>query len=385
MIDILSIFAVQIVAGNQDQDAVTVIIAMLIAIAGPFAGTYMFLKSSNKIFGTMAGLVSKAGAGARGWASGYAKEKQARSIYGQVRQRRKEAGNAVASERAYNQLKKHPVLAGLGMSKDARQIMQTQATAVSDKLHQERVARARQDVSKVFRNQDRDSGAGEKDTGLKRMAVEAANAARRGDQITFDAFSSHAAAGGADEYRMYHEELQKLLDPKHNAANEKMFNNSMAFVSATMGGDLSSKNPSLATVLQQQDSTVNIKEHMYNDAGMRQKLNKINAEAHSKLSSDEAKAGAKFISDKTLIDLVTNPNYSLGDGARKAYEAEYKKLQAGTREFKNGVATAEKSDGTRVILPSLEYQFDDKGNPITRASVDLTVETSPDQDTLPGF
>lgn len=83
MIDSMVQVAQVVIKSNADQ--FTVLIALLIAIIGPFAGTYMFVKNSNKVFGAIAGGIGKVGKAAQKWANGWAKEKQANSRFARAR------------------------------------------------------------------------------------------------------------------------------------------------------------------------------------------------------------------------------------------------------------------------------------------------------------
>jgi len=64
---------------------INIMIAYAVVALGPLAGTYMFIKSSNKMFSAAAGAINKLGAGAKGKASTWAKEKQQNSQFSQAR------------------------------------------------------------------------------------------------------------------------------------------------------------------------------------------------------------------------------------------------------------------------------------------------------------
>lgn len=74
--------ALQVTIGNSATDLSIAIIALLIAIIGPFAGSYMFIKNANKMFGMMAGGVNKLGSPFKKLASGFAKDHNERSLLG---------------------------------------------------------------------------------------------------------------------------------------------------------------------------------------------------------------------------------------------------------------------------------------------------------------
>lgn len=77
----------------------TILLAMLIAIIGPFAGTYMFMKNASKLFSAATGALSKVGKGAQKWAMGWAKERQGNSRFAQARAWNKSLKDAQRVER----------------------------------------------------------------------------------------------------------------------------------------------------------------------------------------------------------------------------------------------------------------------------------------------
>lgn len=129
-------------------------IATLVMIAGPFVGTFMFVRSSNKLFGAAMGAVSKAGAGARKAAMGWAKGRQEGSAFGRARawsksvreaNRVEKQGKMTGPRGLYN--KGMSLVAGAGSTNDIRKwganAGKYQASAVNraaiydDKIHKE--------------------------------------------------------------------------------------------------------------------------------------------------------------------------------------------------------------------------------------------------------
>lgn len=340
----LHIIASYTITTNPDKQF-AVLIALLIAIIGPFAGTYMFMKNASKVFSAVSGGINKLGAGAQKWASGWASARRDRSTFSQMMNARKQATNVNAQQRAYTRMGKGlgKVVSGAGMFGNTKQLMETQIHDANDKILDSRVKYALQDVRKQYNAKDRDTPAGSKDPrtgqeGIEGLVRAAHGAAQRGDQVAFNAYAAHAASGGADEYKMFHEGLQAKLSPKSNPKYKKMFDSSMAYTYSTMAGELAPKSPGVVSTLQAADSRTSIQEHMEENYGLRKMYNKVGADKHAAFSSEQAKAAAKFATDDVLRELIENPGgkHSLGDGARKAYQEEYDRMLAGTREFGNG-------------------------------------------------
>ena len=274
----------------------------------------------------------------------WAKQKSDNSTFRQIRAAKKNAVNTNAQRRTYDRMGR-----GLGkgysqvfLGKETGQFLQAQVDEQNSKIHDSRVRYALQATQKKYDAKNRDVGS---TNGLVALAQAAQSAAASGDQVAFDAYASHAASGGADEYRLFHEILQGKGPEgvggkyKIDSSKNEMFGDAMRYVSATQGADLGSKNPALAALLQKGNATVDIADHMDQDSGMRKMYNKVGADKHAAYSSDTATVAAKYATDDVIRELIENPGgkHSLGDSARKAYQAEYDKIKAGERrEYVNG-------------------------------------------------
>lgn len=379
----------------------TVAIALVVQVAWIFALKFIVTWGGGLI-GKIGGMINDPQKGLIDRSKNWAKNKDARSTLGQSRAWRQQAGDDAAKRRTYGRINSGKGISGtaahvgayglaglwgekgiLPSSKAAGAIVDVQAAEMADKIHTQSVSYARQKIAQEFSAKDRDSGADGK--GLKGLAREAEMAARAGDQVRFDAISSFAASGGADEYRAFHEDMQGRLNVAENPKYRDMFGKSMGFVGATMGGELGPKNPALASVLQTQNPETSIVNSMYNDLGMRKMYNKVGADKHATYSSDEAKAAALFATDDVVRELIENPGgkHSLGDSARKAYQAEYDKIRNGqARQFANGVGYNENGDGIvgKVRIKDNGAMKDDDGNLLLDPPAN-----PPGQDSLPGM
>lgn len=308
-------------------------IAMVIPIAWVFALKFIVTWGAG-IIGKIGGMVNDRNKGLIDRSKKWADQKRQNTTLGQIMEKRRGAVNTNAQQRGYRRMGKGIVggAAKFGMSGNTRQLMDTQIEEANEKIHDSRVRYTVADISKRYSAKDRDPGSKQ---GLVAMAREAQLAATSKDQVTLDALSAHAASGGADEYKLYHELLQgkqpdgeeyKGIGSKYKISDDQqaMLGKSMRYVYATKGGELAPKSPSLMSVLQTGDASKSIDDEMVSE-GMIKMYKKVGADKHAAYSSDQAKVAARYATDEVIRELIENPGgkHSLGDSARIAYKAQY--------------------------------------------------------------
>lgn len=152
MLHFIVLFSAYTVPATKNQ--LTVFIALLVLILGPFVGTFMFVKNASKAFGALSGAINKLGAGARKAAMGWAKGRQEGSTFGRARawskavrdaSRVEKQGKMTGPRGLYN--KGMSFVAGAGSTNDIRKwganAGKYQASAVNraaiydDKIHKE--------------------------------------------------------------------------------------------------------------------------------------------------------------------------------------------------------------------------------------------------------
>lgn len=137
--DILHVLAAITFDTETDQGKfITVLLAYAIAGLGPVVGTYLFIKSSGKIFGMVAGGIGKVSKWGQKRTGGWAKNKYDRSTFGTGRAAQKAFKDETAKERAYDRMKRKTLrgrLAMAGVHGAARRRMGAYAEAQGDKLY----------------------------------------------------------------------------------------------------------------------------------------------------------------------------------------------------------------------------------------------------------
>jgi hypothetical protein len=224
-----------------DDSATTMLtkmVAFIVMTFGPFAGLYMYLKNSNKLMSMATGGVSKLGSGFKKWGDDWAGRKKDNSYVQQRRKANIEASSTAKRQR--NLYKMDSKGAPWYMKSDAQQILNTQTNEAVEKIHGQRVAFAKQEVSKKYNASDAGHRA--------QMAQAAIAAAKRGDQVQLDALMSHAATIGPDEFKDVYDKVQTGIDVK--GSEGKILGNSNRFIYATHGAELGQKNRGLMTMLQ---------------------------------------------------------------------------------------------------------------------------------------
>lgn len=170
---------------DSDANWITVIIAFLISTIGPFAGTYLYLKNSNKLLGAAAGALNKASKWGQKHANKYAKEKYDNSQFGIHRATSKAFKNQAARERAFSgdtRLSKLGI-GGVGAfaggtmpwNKRGKEKLTNYADSQRDKIYQEEYAASK---ASIQRDPSAAYGAGNAEAYLKRQIASGASKAQ---------------------------------------------------------------------------------------------------------------------------------------------------------------------------------------------------------------
>ena len=299
------------------------------------------------LVGKLAGRINDPTKGLIDRSRNWAKQKQQNSTFGAIMNARKNAVNTNAQRRSYERMSRGAwgAVSSAGMMGETKQLMDTQIEDANSKIHDSRVKYSLGSISKEYDAKERDLNS---DRGIVALAKAAQSAAARKDQVAFDALASHAASGGADEYKYFHELLQgrptgefERLGDSLRVGNKDVFDRSMRYLYSTKAGELGPKNPSLVNILQRGDSSIekgSIDREM-ESGNMIKMYQKVGADKHAQYSSDQAKVAAKYATDAVIKELIENPGgkHSLGDTARKAYQAEYDAMTRGSgRSNPNG-------------------------------------------------
>lgn len=170
---------------DSDANWITVIIAFLISTIGPFAGTYLYLKNSNKLLGAAAGALNKASKWGQKHANKYAKEKYDNSQFGIHRATSKAFKNQAARERAFSgdtRLSKLGI-GGVGAfaggtmpwNKRGKEKLTNYADSQRDKIYQEEYAASK---ASIQRDSSAAYGAGNAEAYLKKQIASGASKAQ---------------------------------------------------------------------------------------------------------------------------------------------------------------------------------------------------------------
>lgn len=289
------------------------------------------------LVGKLAGRINDPTKGIIDRTRNWSKQRQQNSTFGTMMNARKNAVNTNAQRRGYDRLGRGfwGKASSAGMMGETKQLMETQVEEANSKIHDSRVKYAMSDISKRYDAKERGLSS---DNGIVALAKAAQAAAARGDQVGFDAIASHAASGGADEYKYFHEILQgnptgdfSPIGSQYKVGRKDVFDKGLRYLYATKTGEIAPKNPTIANIFREGDSSKNIDNEMVNP-NMIKMYQKVGADKHAQYSSDQAKVAAQHATDDVVRELIDNPGgkHSLGDSARAAYTAEYKKRGLGT-------------------------------------------------------
>ena len=131
-------------AGIAGAGIVNVLLAYAVLGLGPAIGSYMYIKSSNKLFAMAANAVNKASSGARKWANSVAGDSYKRSKFGVMREQAKGFKDQAARERAFAKRgvggALGSVAAGVMPGSRAARRMNTYVAGQNEKLYDQDVA-----------------------------------------------------------------------------------------------------------------------------------------------------------------------------------------------------------------------------------------------------
>lgn len=259
--------------------------------------------------------------GTKKWAS----QKHDNSTVSQIRAAKRNATNTNAQRRAYTRMGKEGSLwqgyTHAFQGANTRQLLETQVDEANSKIHAQRVAYAKQNMTGASYNvQDERVRAD--------LAREAAQYARSGDRVKLDALLSRVADTGADELQDVYTQLQGHLG---SDAGSDIMKQSTKYISSNYGETLGAKSRGLMTALENgpvdsNGQAVDLGAAVRGEgeyAGIKNYYKAMNAETIAKFSTNAAEAAAPHLNEAALRAVIENENLR-GVAAKKGtYKAYY--------------------------------------------------------------